>query len=247
MRCAILISGYTRTFEKTSENLLNFINSNENIIFDLFLSVNTEEVEAGKHKGHLNTLEHNKALLKELNPKILHQNDLKSREENNHEHSQYGNLNNLYNLFIDYSSNHGIDYDLIIRSRFDNLILDYPNLESLVKYDQTITVPRGFFYGMSGNFKEKWDKNFLWKNPKEFRKIDEEIKYNFIINDRFAIGTPSSMSHYFTFGLLENKIHDFTEKKFNIKSTEGAMAFALKRSGVRIRWDEDLVTKIVRE
>lgn len=245
MHCAILISGYTRSFEKTYANLSNFIRSNKNIEFHLFLSVNMEEEEIGKHKGHKNTLITNKKLLQSLNPKILHFNDSFKYDERNL-HTQYGNLFDIYNLFIDYSLDVKINYDFIIRTRYDNLILNCPDIVSLPRDDTTIIVPRGFFYGMKGDLSEIWDKNVLWKNPKKFRIIDEEIKYNFIINDRFAIGTPKSMRHYFSFGQVENKIHSFTENKFKIKSTEGAMAFNLKRNGIKVRWDESLITQIVR-
>jgi len=246
MHCAILISGYTRSFQDISVNLSEFINSNQNIKFDLFISVNVEDEEIGKHKGHKNTLESNIDLLKKFNPKILHFNKRNTKITENNDHTQYGNLFNLYNLFLEHAADSKINYDLIIRSRFDNMILQCPDLESLTKYNQTITVPRGFFYGLSGDLKEIWDKNFLWKDPKELRKIDEEIKYSFIINDRFAIGSPKTMNHYFSFGQIEDKIHDFTESKFNLKSTEGAMAYNLKRNGIKIRWDENLVTRIVR-
>ena len=63
---------------------------------------------------------------------------------------------------------------------------------------------------MSGNLKEKWDKNFLWKNPKEFRKIDEEIKYNFIINDRFAI---TNQETYKIYGKVFDELFEISKKE----------------------------------
>ena len=246
MRCAILISGYTRTFAKTYDNLTNFINSNKNIKFDLFISVNEGEKELGKHKGSINTLNSNINLLKKLNPKILYFNDLENTKLEDTNNTQYLNLSNLYDLFIEYSKNNGINYDLLIRSRFDNLILKHPNLESMVKMNKKIIVPSGFFYGLSSDLKFRLDKVDWWKKAKDLGKIDEKIKYNFIINDRFAIGGPDSMKYYFNFGEIESKIHDFTSDIFGLKSTEGAMAFHLKRNGIRIIWDEKLITQIVR-
>ena len=43
MKVAILISGHLRTFERTKEKLMEFMNFNNNIHFDLFLRIINDE------------------------------------------------------------------------------------------------------------------------------------------------------------------------------------------------------------
>lgn len=225
MKIAVLISGYLRTFNKTYQNLLDFINLNSDHTFNFyFLIINDESNDL--------------SILDKFNKKLC---IIKSELEVS---TQFLNLKILYDDFIKYNDEHKLKYDLLIRTRYDNFIEEY-KLKDITFYEDNIIVPKYFFYGMTNDLKSNlsinnrfWSKN----NLKAIKMYDE----NYLINDRFAIGTPQNMHFYFT---LNDSFNNILSKFKNINgfsSTEGILSYHLKTNSIKYKHDDELFTQLIR-
>ena len=236
MRVAVLIAGYIRTFNETYLNLLDFIKLNNEHKFDFYFLVLTDEYEIGKHK-YKNLLNKKIHFIYNIpNLKLL----IKSEKG-----SQYSNIYKLFHEFKKFKESNKLDYDLMIKSRFDNNINKY-KLKDKSFYEKNIIVPKYYFYGMSDNLKLRNSiSNIYWKtNPKD---AEDKYKNNYIINDRFAIGISNDMYIYFEAGKY---FKDILSKMINVNnqcSTEGALAYHLRNNNVNYRHDDNLITTIIRQ
>lgn len=235
MRIAVLIAGYIRTFDKTYLNLLEFINLNNEHEFDFYFLVLTDENEVGKRKD-INLFDEKVKIINNIpNLKLL----IKSEKGD-----QWGNIYKLFCEFKKFKDSNKLNYDLMIKSRFDNNINEY-KLKDISFYEKNIVVPKYYFYGMSNNLKNRQSiSNPFWKaNPKD---AEDQYKNNYIINDRFAIGICKDMYTYFETGKY---FKDIMTKMVNVNkqcSTEGILAYYLKCNSINYRHDDDLTTIIIR-
>lgn len=253
MRCAVLCSGYTRTFMQTHNSLRKFIRSNPKWEVDLFFSVNQGDREIGKHQDAPNTanLENTTETLKSFNPRVMIFNQESANASKGdvfgYKQGQYQNLAKLFRVFEEFEKESGLDYDILIRTRFDNEITSEINLEYFGRTnDNQIFVPAGFFYGLTKDFKSWWNHKKLDWSKVDIQTVSDEISNNYILNDRFAIGNRKSMTKYFDFGEVEFEIHEIMKRKAGLSSTEAALAYHLKQEDIEIICKHDLWTRLVR-
>ena len=236
MKIAVLIAGYIRTFDRTYLNLLEFIKLNDNHEFDFYFLILIDKNEVGKRKD-INLLNEKIKIINNIpNLRLL----IKSEKGD-----QWGNIFKLFCEFNKFKDDNKLDYDLMIKSRFDNNVNRY-KIKNKSFYEKNVIVPKYYFYGMSSNLKcRKSISNTYWKiNPKS---AVENYQNNYIINDRFAIGICKDMYIYFETGKFFKEIMVKMRNVNKQCSTEGILAYHLKNNNVSYKHDSDLITTIIRK
>lgn len=243
-KIALLISGYTRTFYRTYKNLLEFIERNNQYIFELYLLVHSGENEIGKYKGKNNEFIKNIKLFSNFNVKLLIIKKNYNDEDNKFMNGfgQFYFLTQLYNNYLEYIKKNNISYNLIMRSRYDIKLGNYI-IKNQEYYNSQIIVPKGYFHGFNINITTRVVPN--WKDP--YKKIREFIDANYIINDKMAISIPKLMDIYLTHGQRHKEISKFLKENYKIGSTEGYLAYDLKKTNIYFTFDGRLGCSIVRD
>lgn len=216
MKVAILISGHLRTFDKNKKNLIEFISHNKQIHFDLFLKIN-DDYSSYNQKNVLSGLNNVMNVIVE---------DIKITQ-----------FQNLYDLFVK-NEEQLKKYDLLIRTRFDNLIMPIFKLKNIDYYRNKITIPWNRKYGYNKDLS-------IYKGPHSIDYCNlSDLK--FIINDRFCICEYELMKKYCSYGSVDEIIWKFTKSYNNCSTTEGGLSFHLFLQNVNVCEDKEINTIIVK-
>ena len=245
-KIALLLSGYTRTFYLVYKNLIKFINNNKNYVFDIYLLVHSGNSEiGGKYKGKNNNFIKNLKLLNNFNIKMLifknNYDDIDSKIMRGFT-GQFFFLNQLYEYYLNYINYHNISYDLVMRTRYDIKLTNYI-IKKPSYYKSKIIVPKGYFHG----FNNKLTNRIIPDYKDKYSKIRNFIDNNYIINDKMAISTPKLMHTYLTHGKRVSQIAKYLKDNYSIASTEGYLAYDLKKHNIYFTFDDRLGCSLVRK
>jgi len=225
---SLLISGFTRTFCKTYKSLLEFINNNDEYNFDLYLLIHTKQ-DNGKNKKIKSNFYRDIRYLDHFNVKfVIYKKYGEIDSANMNYWGQFYFVNYLYNSYCKYIDLNKISYDLIIRSRYDITINNY-KIKPVNFYKKKIVVPKRYFWGYSKEL--NLIKPIIWDNLSN-DKINKLVEESYIINDKFAIGTPKLMDKYLSYGSNQREVSDFVLRNYKISSTEGNLAYYLKNNNI---------------